>query len=94
VRFPNSDFLPSLLVAAGLSGAVAVFVFETHSFRDAVFSWARRDLEARTELAASTLKDAVATGDFKTIHGFGGKCSDEGVRLTVLSAPGGKFSVR
>lgn len=89
MKLPTFDFLPPLLVAFGLSGAVAVFVSETHSFRGAVFSWAKRDLDARTELAAATLKDAVATGDFRSIHEFGETCSAEGVRLTVLSAPGG-----
>ena len=89
MRLPTFDFLPPLLVAFGLFGAVAVFVSETHSFREAVFSWARRDLDARTELAAATLKESVATGDFRRIHEFGEACSAEGVRLTVLSAPGG-----
>lgn len=89
MKFPALDFLPSLLVAFGLFGAVAVFVSEARSFREAVVSWAKRDLDARTELAASTLKEAVETGDFRRIHEFGGECSDEGVRLTVFSAPGG-----
>ena len=89
MKLPASDFLPSLFVAFGLFGAVAVFVSETRSFRDAVFSWAERDLDARTELASSTLREAVETGDFRRIHEFGGACSDEGVRLTVFSAPGG-----
>ena len=89
MKLPTLDFLAPLFVALGLFGAVAVFVSETRSFRDAVSSWAKRDLEARTELAASTLEDAVSTGDFRRIHEFGEACSAEGVRLTVLSAPGG-----
>ena len=89
MKLPTLDFLAPLFVALGLFGAVAVFVSETRSFRDAVSSWAKRDLEARTELAASTLEDAVSTGDFRRIHEFGEACSTEGVRLTVLSAPGG-----
>lgn len=89
MKTPTLDFLPPLLTAVGLFGAVAVFVLETLSFRDAVSSWARRDLEARAELASSTLKEAVETGDFKSIHAFGAACSAEGVWLTVLSAPGG-----
>lgn len=89
MKLPTFDFLPPLLVALGLFGAVAVFVSETHSFRAAVFSWAQRDLDARTELAAATLNEAVATGDFRRIHEFGAACSAEGVRLTVFSAPGG-----
>ena len=89
MKLPTLDFIAPLFVAIGLFGAVAVFVSETRSFRDAVSSWAKRDLEARTELAASTLEDAVSTGDFRRIHEFGEACSAEGVRLTVLSAPGG-----
>lgn len=89
MKLPTLDILPSLFVALGLFGAVAVFVFETHSFREAVFSWARRDLESRTELASSTMKESVETGDFRRIHEFGADCSAKGVRLTVLSGPGG-----
>ncbi len=89
MKLPTLDLLPPLLVALGLFGSISVFILETHSFRDAVFSWAHRDLESRTELAASTLKDAVETGDFRRIHEFGESCSVDGVRLTVLSAPGG-----
>lgn len=89
MKSPALDFIPSLLVAVALSVAVAVFVTETGSFRDAVLSWAQRDLDARAQLAASTLKEAVSTGDFRTIHEFGANSSADGVRLTVLSAPGG-----
>ena len=84
-----SDFLPPLLVAAGLAGATAVFVSETRSFREAVAGWAARDLKARTELAASNLREPLATGDFRRIHEFGAACAADGVRLTVLSGPGG-----
>lgn len=89
MRMSNSDFLPPLLVAAGLIGAVAVFVSETYSFRDAVTGWAVRDLKARTELASANLREPLATGDFNRIHEFGAACAAEGVRLTVFSAPGG-----
>ncbi len=85
----NADFLPPALVAVALAGAVAVFVSETRSFRDAVSSWAARDLAARTELAAANLREPLATGDFRAIHEFGAACSADGVRLTVFSGPGG-----
>ena len=84
-----SDFLPPLLVAAGLAGAAAVFISETHSFRAAVAGWAARDLKARTELAAANLREPLATGDFRRIHEFGAACAADGVRLTVFSGPGG-----
>lgn len=89
MRFANADFIPSLFVAAALVGAVSVFISETRSFRDAVAEWARRDLESRTELAAANLREPLETGDFRRIHEFGDVCSDDGVRLTVFSAPGG-----
>lgn len=89
MRFANADFIPSLFVAAALVGAVSVFISETRSFRDAVAEWARRDLESRTELAAANLREPLETGDFRRIHEFGDICSDDGVRLTVFSAPGG-----
>jgi len=89
VKKALSDFLPSALAAAGLAAAAAVFALETRSFRDAVAGWAARDLDARTALAAATLHEPLATGDFRSIHEFGASCSGDGVRLTVFSAPGG-----
>lgn len=89
MRFANADLIPPVLVAAALVGAVSVFISETRSFRDAVAGWARRDLEARTALAAANLREPLATGDFRRIHEFGDACTDDGVRLTVFSAPGG-----
>ena len=84
-----SEFLPPFLIAAGLIGATAVFVSETCSFREAVAGWAARDLKARTELAASNLREPLETGDFSKIHAFGASCAADGVRLTVFSMPGG-----
>ena len=89
MKTATSDLLPPLLVAIGLAGVAAVFVSETRSFRDAVSSWAARDLKARTELAASNLREPLETGDFRRIHEFGSVCVADGVRLTVFSAPGG-----
>ena len=84
-----SDFLPPLLAAVGLVGVTAVFVSETQAFREAVAGWAARDLRARTELAASNLREPLATGDFSRIHALGADCAADGVRLTVFSGPGG-----
>ena len=85
----STDFLPPMLVVAGLAGAAAVFAYETRSFRDAVVGWAARDLQTRTELAASNLREPLATGDFRRIHEFGSACAGDGVRLTVFSGPRG-----
>lgn len=81
--------LPPMAAAAGLAVAAAVFFAEARSFREAVKRWATRDLESRAELAAANLLTPLATGDFRTIRAFGDDCAEDGVRLTVLSAPGG-----
>ncbi len=86
VRFGQ---LPSVLAFCSLAACAWVLITEIGSFRDAVGSWARRDLLARTQLAADSLAEAVATGDFRRIRDFGDGCRREGVRLTILSSPGG-----
>ena len=83
------DFFPSGLAAIGLAGFAGVFAMELCAFRGAVTEWALRDLRARTELAAATLREPLATGDFKRIHLFGDECTADGVRVTVFSRPGG-----
>ena len=89
MKIPASDLLPSVLVAMALSVAVSVFISETRAFRNAVSGWAARDLDSRTALAAAHLREPLATGDFRAIHAFGAACAEDGVRLTVFSAPGG-----
>ena len=83
------DFFPSILAALGLAGFAGVFATEQRAFRGSVMTWALRDLRARTELAAATLREPLATGDFKRIHAFGDECTADGVRVTVFSRPGG-----
>lgn len=82
--------MPPLAAVTALVAAVAVFSAVANSFRSAVMSWAVSDLESRAELAASNLREPLATGDFRSIHAFGGACTEDGVRLTVFSGPGGK----
>ena len=89
MKIPASDLLPSVLVAMALAVAVSVFISETRAFRNAVSGWAARDLDSRTALAAAHLREPLATGDFRAIHAFGASCAEDGVRLTVFSAPGG-----
>ena len=89
MKFPASDLLPPVLVAMALAVAVSVFISETRAFRNAVSEWAARDLDSRTALAADHLREPLATGDFRAIHAFGASCAEDGVRLTVFSAPGG-----
>ncbi len=85
------DYVAPVLTAIGLAAFLAVFAFETRDFRDAVVSWARHDLLERTELAAATLKEPLATSDFRDIHAFGDACTADGVRLTIFSPGGGVF---
>ncbi len=85
------DLIAPLVAAAGLAGFAATFAVEQRAFRAAVAGWAERDLASRASLAASTLAEPLATSDFRRIHAFGGECTADGVRLTVLSRGGGVF---
>ena len=81
--------LPCLAAGAGFVAVVYALVTETKAFRAAIGEWAARDLAARTELAAEALEEPLTTGDFRRIRIFGDECRTNGVRLTILSAPGG-----
>lgn len=85
----GTEFLAPVLVSVGLVGAAVSFALEARSFRDVLLDWATRDLAPRTAMAATTLKEPLATGDFRRIHAFGDQCAAEGIRFTVFSAPGG-----
>ena len=81
--------LPCLVAGLGLAAVVYALVSETKAFRSAISEWAARDLAARTELAAEAISEPLLTGDFRRIREFGDECRKEGVRLTILSEPGG-----
>ena len=81
--------LPCIMAGLGLAAVIYAFVSETKAFRSAIGEWAARDLAARTELAAEALAEPLATGDFRRIRSFGEECVAAGVRLTLLSQPGG-----
>lgn len=85
------DWIAPLAAAAGLVVLTVMFGRELRDFRKDIIGWAERDLWARTELAAETLSEPLATSDFRRIHAFGDECTRKGVRLTVLSANGGLF---
>ena len=85
------DWVAPLAAAFGLFVLFVSFVGELHDYRRSVIGWASRDLAVRTELAAATLEDPLATSDFRRIHAFGDACVKDGVRLTVLSDHGGTF---
>lgn len=82
-------FLPCALAGAALLAFGIVLRNETAANRRAVETWAARDLAARTQLAAESIGDALATGDFARLRAFADARRADGLRLTVLSAPGG-----
>ena len=84
-------WLAPTFAAVGLIGFAATFVVEQDAFRSAVVGWAERDLKVRTQLAASTLREPLATSDFRRLHEFSDECESDGVRLVVLSGSGGVF---
>lgn len=88
-KIPGLAYLPCVLAAAGLAACLHVLHREMHDYRDAVVAWATRDLAARTQLAAESIQDALATGDFAHLHAFADARRADGLRLTVLSRPGG-----
>lgn len=68
-----------------------IFTFELRSFRAAVLNWAKRDLDARTALAADNLHEPLRAGDLRFIQTFSQACESEGARLTIFNAPSGVF---
>ena len=85
------DWIAPAAAALGLVALTAAFAAERGAFRKAVAGWAGRDLDVRTQLAATTLREPLATSDFRRIHEFGAECEADGVRLTVFSGNGGIF---
>ena len=66
-----------------------VFAMEMRSFRASVLEWAVADLFSRTEIAVSTLREPLRTGDFAAIHAFNRQCAADDVRLSVFGKPKG-----
>ena len=86
-----SPYHAPVFAAIGLAALIAIFSRETFRFRDSVTLWARNDLSARAALTAANLAEPLETGDFRRIHAIGDACAGEGVRLVVLSPPGGVY---
>ena len=82
-------YLPCALAAVGLVAFGFVLKTETDGYRRAVETWAERDLAARTQLAAESIQDALVTGDFAHLRDFADARRADGLRLTVLTSPGG-----
>lgn len=83
MRGPLADFAAPLAALAALTALTVAFALGIRSFREAVTAWAERDLAVRTELAASTLAEPLALGDFARVHEFGARSEADGVRLVV-----------
>jgi len=78
-----------VIAAAGFAGVTVVFAMEMSSFRASVLEWAVADLFSRTEIAVSTLREPLRTGDFAAIHAFSRQCAADDVRLSVFGKPKG-----
>ena len=89
MKSPLIGYLPCALAAVGFVAFGIVLKLEMDTSRRLAEAWAERDLSARTELAATSIGDALATGDFNRLREFADMRRSNDLRLTVLSAPGG-----
>ena len=89
MKSPLIGYLPCALAAVGFVAFGIVLKLEMDTSRRLAEAWAERDLSARTELAAASIGDALATGDFNRLREFADMRRSNDLRLTVLSAPGG-----
>ena len=77
------------LTLLGVVALFAAFGGASRIFRRTLLLWVRRELAARTELAAGNLEEPLATGDFRKVREFAETCRANGERLTVMSGPRG-----
>ena len=89
MKSPLVGYIPCALAAIGFVAFGFVLKLEMDTSRRLAEAWAERDLSARTELAAASIGDALATGDFNRLREFADMRRSNDLRLTVLSAPGG-----
>ncbi len=89
MKSPLLGYLPCALAAVGFISFGVVLKLERDASCRMAEAWAERDLSARTELAAASIGDALATGDFDRLRAFADMPRPNDLRLTVLSAPGG-----
>ena len=89
MKSPLVGYFPCALAAIGFVAFGFVLKLEMDTSRRLAEAWAERDLSARTELAAASIGDALATGDFNRLREFADMRRLNDLRLTVLSAPGG-----
>lgn len=85
----NISYVPAALSLLAFAVFMAAFIGQFDAFREAVETWAKRDLKARAELAAATLEEPLKTDDFRKIREFADLCGRDGVSLSVFSDLGG-----
>ena len=89
MRARNLEWLPAGLVATALAGAVLVFGWLLNRFWDDIGIWARRDLRSQAELAAGSLREPLATQNFRALTEIHESLEAKGLLLRVRSAQGG-----
>ena len=90
--FSNSrklEWLPAVLAAAAFVGALLVFGWLLVRFWSDIGVWARRDLRSQAELAAGTLREPLASQDFRILTDVHKSLEAKGMILRVRSAQGG-----
>ena len=83
----------TILAAAMFVAVVVAFAREVFSFRDAVETWARRDLRSQAELAAENLVEPLRTQDFRRIREFSDQLKAKDLELAITSVRGGRIFI-
>ena len=83
------EWLPAALAAVAFLGALAVFGWLLNCFWIDVGTWARRDLRSQAELAADSLREPLASQNFRALTGLHTSLEAKGLILRVRSANGG-----
>ena len=83
------EWLPAALAAVAFLGALAVFGWLLNCFWIDVGTWARRDLRSQAELAADSLREPLASQNFRALTGLHTSLEAKGLFLRVRSANGG-----
>ena len=83
------EWLPAALAAVAFLGALAVFGWLLNCFWIDIGTWARRDLRSQAELAADSLREPLASQNFRAVTGLHTSLEAKGLILRVRSANGG-----
>lgn len=88
MKFPFRFAVP-LLAAAAFLAVCATFAVQLFSFRANIERWARRDLSTQAELTAESLREPLATQDFRRLDEIARRLKAKEMILRVRSAQGG-----